>query len=240
MQILLEFMKQLKTCIYILFALSFVALLLTVLVFSKRENEKLKRIQAEAQVKELLAEKERLTQAYDSAKKDKEQAETELNKEVRRARELEQELVIEKREKDQLASQVTTLSRDLETLNKDYESVQTKYEDIARTVKQLKDKFELLKRKKTSEPVELPPVVVKPEKDVQGQVLVVNDVFKFVVINLGQNDGLAEGMFLDVVRGDSKVARLQVERLYDSLAACAILKQDMGVPVQANDLVHTV
>lgn len=233
-------MKQLKTCIYILFALSFVALLLTVLVFSKRENEKLKRIQAETQVKELLAEKDRLTQAYDTAKKDKELAETELNKEVRRARELEQELVIEKREKDQLASQVTTLSRDLETLNKDYESVQSKYDDVARTVKQLKDKFEQLKRKKSSEPVELPPVVVKPEKDVQGQVLVVNDVFKFVVINLGQNDGLAEGMFLDVVRGDSKVARLQVERLYDSLAACTILKQDMGIPVQTNDLVHTV
>ncbi len=81
-------MRQLKTCIYVLFALSFVALLLTVLVFSKRENEKARRVQAESQVKELISEKDRLTQAYDTAKKDKEQAETELNNEVRRAREL--------------------------------------------------------------------------------------------------------------------------------------------------------
>ncbi len=233
-------MRQLKTCIYVLFALSFVALLLTVLVFSKRENEKARRIQAEGQVKELLSEKDRLTQAYDTAKKDKEQAETELDKEIRRARELEQELVVEKREKDQLASQVSTLSRDLETLNKDYETVQSKYEDVARTVKQLKDKFEQLKRRKSAEPVELPPVVVKPEKNLEGKVLVVNDVFKFVVINLGQNDGLAEGMLLDVVRGSEKIARLQVERLYDSLAASTVVRQQPNTSIQVNDTVTTV
>jgi len=233
-------MKQLKTCIYVLFALSFVALLLTVLVFSKRENEKARRVQAEGQVKELLSEKDRLTQAYDTAKKDKEQAETELNNEVRRARELEQELVVEKREKDQLASQVSTLSRDLETLNKDYETVQSKYEDVARTVKQLKDKFEQLKRRKSAEPVELPAVVVKPEKNLEGKVLVVNDVFKFVVINLGQNDGLAEGMLLDVVRGSEKIARLQVERLYDSLAASTVVRQQPNTSIQVNDTVTTV
>ena len=233
-------MKQLKTCIYVLFALSFVALLLTVLVFSKRENEKARRVQAEGQVKELLSEKDRLTQAYDTAKKDKEQAETELNNEVRRARELEQELVVEKREKDQLASQVSTLSRDLETLNKDYETVQSKYEDVARTVKQLKDKFEQLKRRKSAEPVELPAVVVKPEKNLEGKVLVVNDVFKFVVINLGQNDGLAQGMLLDVVRGPEKIARLQVERLYDSLAASTVIRQQPDTSIQVNDTVTTV
>ncbi|MBI4431622.1 MAG: hypothetical protein HY587_07935 [Candidatus Omnitrophica bacterium] len=233
-------MRQLRTCIYILFALSFVALLLTVLVFSKRENEKAKRLEVEAQVKELLGEKDRLTQAYDSAKTAKGEAETKLDQEIRRARELEQELVIEKREKDQLAGQVATLSRDLETLNTDYEAVQSKYEDVARTVKQLKDKFEQLKRQRASEPVELPPVVVKPEKDLKGEVLVVNDVFKFVVINLGQNDGLAEGMFLDVVRGSEKVARLQVDRLYDSLAACAVLRQNVETPIEMHDLVHTV
>ena len=233
-------MKQLKTCIYVLFALSFVALLLTVLVFSKRENEKARRVQAESQVKELISEKDRLTQAYDTAKKDKEQAETELNNEVRRARELEQELVVEKREKDQLASQVSTLSRDLETLNKDYETVQSKYEDVARTVKQLKDKFEQLKRRKSAEPVELPAVVVKPEKNLEGKVLVVNEVFKFVVINLGQNDGLAQGMLLDVVRGPEKIARLQVERLYDSLAASTVVRQQPDTSIQVNDTVTTV
>lgn len=233
-------MKQLKICIFILFALSFLTFTLTFLVFSRRENERAKRIEAEARLNELQTVQDRLKESYDSAKKELSDTEEKLNEEVRRSRELEQELVLEKREKEQLVGQVSTLTADLDALNKDYEEVRSKYEDLAKIVKGLKVKFEEYKRRKTPEPVELPTVVVKPSDQVEGQILVINDVFRFAVVNLGKEDGLAEDMYLDVVRDNGSVARLQVERLYDSLAACSIIRQDEAAPVKVHDVVRAV
>jgi len=51
---------------------------------------------------------------------------------------------------------------------------------------------------------------------------------------------LAQGMLLDVVRGPEKIARLQVERLYDSLAASTVIRQQPDTSIQVNDTVTTV
>lgn len=233
-------MKQLKTCIYILFALSFLTFILTFLVFSKRENEKAKRMEAEAQLAVVKEEKDRVAEAYESAKVARDEAQNELKKELRRAQELEQQVIIEKKEKERLAGQVSTLTGDLDSLNKEYKESQGRYERLARIAKSLKKKFEDLKKHPSGPGVELPTLVVNPTTEVQGRVLVVNDVFRFVVVNVGRQNGLSEGMTLGIVRDSGQIGRVQVEKLYDSMAACSIIEQDTGNLIQVHDLVKSM
>lgn len=232
-------MKQLKLSIYTLFALSFVTFILSFLVLSKRENEKAKRLEAETKVAELTQENERLIEAYDTAKREGQEAQSKLKEEIRHARELEQQLVAEKGEKEKLAGQVSSLSSDLKSITSEYENSKAKYEELAEMVVRLRKRFDEIKAEGPGRPVQLSPAGVKPDSELMGRVLVVNDVFRFVVINLGRQDGLAEGMELSVMRDAGEVARVQVERLYDSLAACTIVNQDEQAPIQVQDLIHT-
>ncbi|MBI3332751.1 MAG: hypothetical protein HYZ93_01520 [Candidatus Omnitrophica bacterium] len=72
----------------------------------------------------------------------------------------------------------------------------------------------------------------------EGKVLVVNREFNFVVINLGSKDGLKAGSQLSIWRGDKAVAKAQVERIYDNMAAATLLAEEQKGKVQEGNLVR--
>ncbi len=71
-----------------------------------------------------------------------------------------------------------------------------------------------------------------------GKVLVVNREFKFVVVNLGERDGVRAGQFLELSRSGRPVARVQVERVYDNMAAANMLPEAMKMEIKEGDQVR--
>jgi hypothetical protein len=152
-----------------------------------------------------------------------------------------------KAERDQLAEQVTKLKSDQQGL-------QTQLS----TLQQEKEELEIKLAEFSPQPtVELDRVVVTdPEASlgslaltqpagsqvstVQGQVIVVNREYDFVVINLGRNQGLAVGQEFRVIRGERVMGRVKVEKIYDELSAAAILPDTDKDAIREGDLVRAI
>jgi uncharacterized phage infection (PIP) family protein YhgE len=74
----------------------------------------------------------------------------------------------------------------------------------------------------------------------QGQVVVVNRDYDFVVMNLGRNHGLQIGQEFQIVRGSEVVGRVKVEKVYDELAAAAILPDSKKDAIREGDLLKAI
>jgi len=88
-----------------------------------------------------------------------------------------------------------------------------------------------------------PPKMVKlPESSVstQGQVLVVNKEFAFVVVNIGEKDGIKGSEILDVYRGNQLLGRVQVERIYDTMSSAVILPEFSKDEIKEGDIVRLI
>ncbi len=68
--------------------------------------------------------------------------------------------------------------------------------------------------------VDITPV---PAVSNEGQVLVINREYDFIVMDLGKNQGLNVGQEFQVVRGDQVLGTVKVEKIYDDLSAAAVL-----------------
>ncbi len=68
-----------------------------------------------------------------------------------------------------------------------------------------------------------------------GKVLVVNQKHKFVVIDIGKNQGLEKVEVLIVHRGNKFIGKVQVIKVYDKMAAADLLMDWMQDQVQASD-----
>jgi hypothetical protein len=68
-----------------------------------------------------------------------------------------------------------------------------------------------------------------------GKVLVVNKRHKFVVINIGMNQGMEKGEVLIIHRGSTFVGKVQVIKVYEKMAAADLVADWMRDDVQVND-----
>ncbi|MSR76883.1 MAG: hypothetical protein EXS63_01455 [Candidatus Omnitrophica bacterium] len=75
----------------------------------------------------------------------------------------------------------------------------------------------------------MPPAVGKQ------RVLTVNRQFKFVVINVGTEDGTKIGDKYIVKRDGKPSGALQIEKLYDNFSAATILEENSNAPIEVGD-----
>ena len=73
-----------------------------------------------------------------------------------------------------------------------------------------------------------------------GQVVVVNREYDFIVMNLGKNHGLSIGQEFQIVRGDSVLGKVKVEKVYDELSAAAILPESQKDNIKEGDTVKAL
>ena len=83
--------------------------------------------------------------------------------------------------------------------------------------------------------IELAPIVVRRSqaevlRSLRAQVVEVNDVHRFVVLNKGSSDGVQMGMTFDLLRGGSIIGQVVVIRLQPQLAACEIVGEGTALP----------
>jgi hypothetical protein len=83
--------------------------------------------------------------------------------------------------------------------------------------------------------VPLGKVTVSTGLKLKGKVLVVNERYSFVVIDLGARDGVEKGMVLIVHRGRTFVGKCQVEKVYNRMAAADLVLDWMKDEVQVGD-----
>ena len=70
-----------------------------------------------------------------------------------------------------------------------------------------------------------------------GQVVVINREYDFIVMNIGKNHGLAIGQQFKIVRGGEILGTVKVEKVYDELSAAAILPDSKKDSIREGDAV---
>ena len=84
------------------------------------------------------------------------------------------------------------------------------------------------------------PVSSSHASPLEGQVIVVNREYDFIVMNLGSNQGLTVGQEFQIVRGEQVLGRAKVEKVYDDLSAAAILPESKKDAIREGDVVKAI
>ena len=247
--------KMMKVSIIVLFVVSVVSFLVVLKLFTVKVNEKAKRSQAEAQLVTVGEEKKKVEEDLGSMTKLKEDTESELAREKERARTLEEEIVTERRAKDELAQNLAEKEKDVERLNSSLEGSQKEAEGLTASIEKLKEENKVIQedlaqlrfakeqleenmQELVAGGVGLKPVVVKPKADIEGQVLVVNKEFNFVVTNLGRRSTIEPGMILTIIRDSNTIGKVKVEEVYDTMSSAAILPEYKQAGIKEDDHVR--
>jgi|GEM_PF-658459 len=167
----------------------------------------------QTRVDQMKQEAEALAGQIEQEKRSKEDAVAQLNQRTQENESLKTSLEAEKNEK-------LTLKANLENENK---VLQAQLNEVKTAKESLEKK---LKQTLARKGIKLEKIVVKPETGEmvpQGQVLVVNREFDFVVVNLGENDGLKVGSKLQVFDNNNQsLGVVEVEKIYGNMSAATI------------------
>ncbi len=214
---------------------------------SQTEQEK---DQISKQLNEMVAVKEQIKVERDKAKEEAQRLSTELEKEKREKKQLEQkleekqktaldlmkQLQDEKAEKEKLGKQLTTLQQ--QTASGSSNSA-----DLLAKLQKAQEEKDMLTRKlremsSTPEaPVKIRDIIVQADQKFSGTVLTVNREFNFVVVDIGEVDGLVKGTELIVHRGKKLIGKIRVEKVYDKMSAATIIPKWTQDEIKEDDSV---
>ena len=192
--------------------------------------------------------RQELASAKEEAVKAKE-AQTTLSKSVEdREREidrLKKDLAQARNDAKEISSKLTQLQGDRDTIEQQLAEAQKAKGELESKVTELSE---------TRPTVELEKVMVQddgsrgrrsaasgaPAAPLDGQVVVVNREYDFIVMNLGKNHGLSAGQEFQVIRDDKVLGKVKVEKVYDELSAAAILPESQKDNIKEGDLVKAL
>lgn len=149
-------------------------------------------------------------------------------------------------ERKQLATQVQELEQERQTVEQRMTELEQAKGDLEAKVMELSqgptvelDKVLVTNPSAASDPFAqaVGTAVTKPG---EGQVVVINREYDFIVMNLGKNHGLLVGQEFQIVRGDEVLGRVKVEKVYDELSAAAILPESQEDHIREGDTVRAL
>lgn len=183
-------------------------------------------------------------QAVEDAKAELTSAQAELDDATDR-------LETERREKLALADELAKAKQDTKKVQDDLTQLRQAKEALERRVK------EMMTAGTTPETIVVTPSAgaapARPVPPVQqvpplkgastahassGTVLVVNKEFNFIVVSLGEKDGLKSGQSLEVLRANRVIGKVQVERVYENMSAANLLPEQTKTEIKEGDTVR--
>jgi hypothetical protein len=267
-------MKTLLRIFFILaVVMSAVFCALSAYLYITIQKETTARRAAEQQLQAQVTRAQQLEQEKMSIKRDledvvavKQEVEKERDSAKEEARELSAQLETEKREKEILKKKLEekqqaalALMKQLRLAREASAAGPGRVDELQAKVGELSgEKRELLEKLRTTEAerdqlnskleemaqkdkptIKLDDIFVRTELKFSGYVLTVNDKYNFVIINLGERDHLPVGEILIVHRGRKLIGKIRVDRVYDKMAAGAILPEWLqpGEYIQEDDSV---
>jgi predicted RNase H-like nuclease (RuvC/YqgF family) len=250
----------------LLSVLAVLALLAAGVAIALQMQERTRRLAKERELLMAKAENEDLQQRLTDTRSAKERLEGELTRTKDELVQNLQQLEEERKTKETLAKSVDERQREIDRLAKELEQFRAERLSLTQQVAQLQQERDGLQGKvgdleeakaeldtKVTElsqhpSVELDRVMVSGSGSplissgagLQGQVLVVNRDYDFIVMNLGRNHGLNIGQEFQVIRGSDVLARVKVEKVYDELSAAAILPDSNKEAIREGDAVNAI
>lgn len=191
----------------------------------------------EGQVTSLTAQAQQLSSDLASEKRAATAARDELTATKRQAEEAKGRLETERREKLAMADELAKAKQDAKRIQNDLNQLRQAKDALERRVK------EMMASGESSDTIVVTPSnqaasTPAPAGTAPGTVLVVNREFNFIVVNLGSRDGVKPGQFLDVLRSGAPIGRVQVERVYENMAAANILPEATKGDIKEGDQVR--
>lgn len=209
---------------------------------NRRLLDRLGYIQSE--LKRVSSEKDEIQHNYELVNKDKE----ELLERLRSYAQLEEELESSRNENKTLEEKIDTLKKHKLILESDVNKLRQENERFKRNIEEAKD---ILKQKDSDEisqtgawSIDLPPIVVSPQAtldkglaySLKGEIVNVNRQYNFVIIDLGYDMGVGEGMVFEVRRQDKFVGKVEVISVREKIAACNTIQA--YIPFKIGDTVR--
>lgn len=164
--------------------------------------------------------------------------------------ELEQKLSKTKELQDGLQVQLSRLGSDLEIAKKEKESLNSQLALLNQSVNNRAKELEAMNSALDQIPpaahsptaVLLPPVVVRADQKIewlprklQGEVISIDRDNNFVIVNLGEADGISQGQIFKITRQDKNIAEVKVIQIRKTISACDINKLETGFNVEKDD-----
>ncbi len=66
-------------------------------------------------------------------------------------------------------------------------------------------------------------------KKQQGKILMINKDYNFILVDLGLVDGLNQSQILSVIREDTSIADVRIEKVYEKMASAVVMSGTVGI-----------
>lgn len=244
-----------KIIITIFLILILVMTSLAVTFFILKERERHDRLLVEQALEETVKAKEEVLKDLKQMTSLKSDLEIKLEQLKEEAKQLSHDLENQKRQASiaiedskkkeaamkELSAKFEEKQLQVDDLNKTIGSFKVKNEELILELAQIRIAKQALENKilgASSDTIQLEKIVVKAgEQKLRGSVLIINDQFGFVIINLGKDTGVEPGTILNVIRDKQIIGRVEVENVYEDMSSAVSLG---GQALQEDDIVEAL
>lgn len=244
-----------KSVIILLVLLLVLSLAVAGVGFYSLQKEKTRVMALTEDLETVKVEKRAVQENLEKSRRTTDELNIQLKDAYKKAESLNRQLEEAKREKDQVYAQTESLMKDLQSKlqQKDDEKrgLEQRQTQMQNEIDNLQAKIQSLQAEKAAEPkkeVELGKIVVATEQasaqirpqaapPLEGKVLVVNKDYDFAVINLGSRDGVNIGQTFSVSCDNKDIGDIQVEKIQDTMSACAFVSKEIKNKVKEGDRV---
>ena len=216
------------------------------LVDTEKEKEQVAR-----QLNDVIEVKEQLQVERDKAKEEAYKLSVQLEKEKKEKQQLQEKLEEKQKKALQLMKQLQEEKAERQKLDERLDALQKASSDkpnteqtsdlLVKLQKAQEEKEELTRKLREmsvpENPVKIRDIIVQADRKFSGSVLTVNKEFNFIIIDIGQVDGIIKGTELIVHRGKKLVGKVKVEKVYEKMSAATIIPKWMQDEVKEDDSV---
>lgn len=245
--------KTIKSVTVISVVISVIFISSSAALFIMFYKERVEKITLQSELAQIMKERKKLSLEVEELKLIKGDLEIKVSKLEEQAKTLTEDYEKEKSRNDVARLKLNKKEEDLKGVNDRLESImsekaklqaildeeKTKYSQLKERVDKLVEVKDVLEEKVrdiiNKQGIELERIVVKAEGELEGRVLVVNRDYGFIVVNVGSRDDIAIGDTLTVFRGGKFVGEAQVEKIYDTMSAATIVKEDKPGAILVDD-----
>jgi len=187
----------------------------------------------ETQLGDLTEQAKTLAEQMAQEKRARETLTTELASARKRATDLKKQTEAERREKATVTAELSKAKQSYQALSNELTTLRQAKEALERRVKEM-----LAARAKSANQIVVRPTPEAAPEQLEGRILVVNKEFNFVVLNLGSKDKLQAGDRFVVYRDGDRVGSVEVNRIYENMAAADVLEEETRDPIREGDTVR--
>ena len=232
------------------------------LYFSERGG----RIQKEHELKSKIMELDAVQRAIDALTKKKAEIEATLNAKISSlesslkeseagSKVLSERVDVLEKEKTAMAEDNLEKSKTIEDLNKKITDLETGKAELFNKVMELEAEMQSQEKPDEKKKIENTPYgvrpMVSPKMDAvnlgkiivqkssgrAAQVSQVNPVYNFIIINVGERDGLEEGTVVNIVRDETLIGKAVIQKTRSNIAAAILLPEWTKDPIEPGDFV---